>query len=52
VARQVADIIAQVSHEHLLRGNRLIALLHSQDRALDLGRLGGHDPWWQTEPKR
>lgn len=45
-ARMVCDIIAEVSYEHLLMGNRFLALLHSPDD-VPLGRLGGHHPWWR-----
>ncbi|MEU7973087.1 hypothetical protein AB0B48_13675 [Micromonospora sp. NPDC049089] len=45
--RTMADIIAQVSYEHLLMGNRLLALLHSRDRDVTLGRLGGHEHLWR-----
>lgn len=46
-AQAVADIIAQVSYEHLLMGNRFLALLHTPDRTVKLGRLGGHEHWWR-----
>jgi hypothetical protein len=49
-ARTLADIIAQVSYEHLLMGNRFLALLHSREGDLTLGRLGGHEPWWRRPP--
>ncbi|MFI7578411.1 hypothetical protein [Micromonospora sp. NPDC049497] len=46
-AQEVADIIAQVSYEHLLIGNRFLALLHATDRTVKLGRLGGHEHRWR-----
>ncbi|WP_345633978.1 hypothetical protein [Rugosimonospora acidiphila] len=51
-AREVADIVAEVSYEHLLRGNRLLALLHCEGHELKLGRLGGHEPWWRGTHRR
>lgn len=35
------DVIAQVSREHLMRGYRLLTLLHAEGRAVDLGKIGG-----------
>ncbi|MGC5019772.1 hypothetical protein [Micromonospora sp. DT47] len=46
-ARTLADVIAQVSYEHLLMGNRFLALLHTRDCNVALGRLGGHEHWWR-----
>ncbi|RAO33932.1 hypothetical protein PSN13_02799 [Micromonospora saelicesensis] len=43
----MANTIAQVSYEHLLMGNRLLALLHCQDEDVTLGRLGGHEHSWR-----
>jgi hypothetical protein len=51
-AHEVADVVAQVSYEHLLRGNRLLALLHAEGRELKLGRLGGHEPCWRGTHQR
>jgi hypothetical protein len=51
LARQLAHVLAQVSYEHLLRGNRLLTLVHSENRELALGRLGGHEPWWRGSTK-
>ena len=41
------DVIAQVSREHLMRGNRLLALLHTEAKPVDLGMIGGFKVWWQ-----
>ncbi|GLY07862.1 barstar family protein [Actinoplanes sp. NBRC 101535] len=41
------DVIAQVSREHLMRGNRLFTLLHAEGQVVDLGKIGGFKVWWQ-----
>ncbi|MDI6105567.1 hypothetical protein QLQ12_44000 [Actinoplanes sp. NEAU-A12] len=46
-ATSAIDVIAQVSREHLMRGNRLLALLHAEGRTVDLGSIGGFKVWWQ-----
>jgi hypothetical protein len=45
-ATDVTDLLAEVSYEHLLMGNRLLVVLHSEQDGVDLGRLGGHTPCW------
>jgi hypothetical protein len=45
-AAGVVDVIAQVSREHLMRGHRLMALLHAEGRAVELGKVGGFTLWW------
>jgi hypothetical protein len=45
-AQDVADLLAEASYEHPLMGNRLLILLHSEENTVELGRLGGHTPWW------
>jgi hypothetical protein len=45
-AELVLDIIASASRFHLLNGNRLIALVQTNDPKLPFGALGGAIPQW------
>ncbi|MGW4945038.1 hypothetical protein ACWEOZ_26000 [Actinoplanes sp. NPDC004185] len=47
LAAGAIDVIAQVSREHLMRGHRLLTLLHAEGQAVDLGKIGGFKVWWQ-----
>lgn len=46
-ATTAVDVIAQVSREHLMRGHRLMALLHAEGQAPEVGKVGGFKVWWQ-----
>jgi len=45
-AEVVLDIIASASRFHLLNGNRLLALVQTDDPELRFGALGGNCPQW------
>ena len=45
-AEVVLDIIASASRFHLLNGNRLLALVQTDDPELRFGALGGSNPQW------
>jgi hypothetical protein len=45
-AEAILDIIADASRFHLLNGNRLIALVQTNDSNFRIGRLGGAIPQW------
>ena len=45
-AELVLDIIARASRFHLLNGNRLVALVQTNDPKLRIGALGGASPQW------
>lgn len=45
-AETVLDIIASASRFHLLNGNRLVALVQTDDPELRFGVLGGNTPVW------
>jgi hypothetical protein len=45
-AEVVLDIIASASRFHLLNGNRLLALVQTDDPELRCGAIGGHSPQW------
>jgi len=45
-AQAVLDIIARASRFHLLNGNRLVALVQTDDPQLRFGAIGGASPRW------
>ncbi|MCC6606507.1 MAG: barstar family protein [Anaerolineae bacterium] len=50
VAFQILDILAQNHRSHLLKGNRLLTIVQSDDPELDqkIGLVGGYLPIWNT----
>ncbi|WP_374009789.1 barstar family protein [Leifsonia sp. LS-T14] len=46
LAVTLLDIISEAALRAALLGNRLVCLVRSDDRGLELGRIGGYDPTW------
>jgi hypothetical protein len=45
-ARQVLDIFAWTSWNNLLYVRRLLFLVQSEDPWIQIGKVGGREPWW------
>jgi hypothetical protein len=45
-ARQILDIFAWAVWNNLLYGRRLLCLVQSEGPRIQLGRVGGREPWW------